>query len=349
LAFPFRHVGSSTRPVTNQPASTPRGAVLPRGARYPSLRTTIFRQVLARVGKRELGSSPAVASWLAYRGFKVTRDFYIPKEPASWTSALNSEPPFMSSTSRTRRARWRTTQSPSPARSGTIASAPNSPASCISVAGHCVCYTVCSQSRSRQLSVQPQPESGTIVGRFCLDAPLHRSTAVAHDRLDSICPGWVLIVKLLRPLAGKARMAAEAFSPLSETTNAAAWLIAILAAALVLLAPALWNGFPLLQYDTGGYLARWHEEYLVPSRAGAHRLALGASLHFWPVLVMRAALTVWVLALLLRCLSFGTRPLVLLTTASLLSVGTTLPWLTAIYCGGRILVLPASGCLLGRR
>src|SRR5947208_7533945 len=44
-----------------------------------------------------------------------------------------------------------------------------------------------------------------------------------------------------------------------------------LAAALVclvgLLAPALWNGYPLLQYDTGGYLARWYEGYLVPSRS----------------------------------------------------------------------------------
>ena len=35
---------------------------------------------------------------------------------------------------------------------------------------------------------------------------------------------------------------------------------------LLLLAPALWNGYPLLQSDTGGYLARWYEGYLVPSR-----------------------------------------------------------------------------------
>src|SRR4029077_20133833 len=28
---------------------------------------------------------------------------------------------------------------------------------------------------------------------------------------------------------------------------------------LMLLAPALWNGYPLLQWDTGGYLARWYE------------------------------------------------------------------------------------------
>ena len=32
-----------------------------------------------------------------------------------------------------------------------------------------------------------------------------------------------------------------------------------LAAILILLAAALWNGFALLQYDTGGYIARWHE------------------------------------------------------------------------------------------
>ncbi len=33
--------------------------------------------------------------------------------------------------------------------------------------------------------------------------------------------------------------------------------LASLVCVLLLLAPALWNGFPLLQYDTGGYLARW--------------------------------------------------------------------------------------------
>lgn len=37
--------------------------------------------------------------------------------------------------------------------------------------------------------------------------------------------------------------------------RAGAALGAVLGAFLSLLAPALWNGFPLLQYDTGGYLA----------------------------------------------------------------------------------------------
>ena len=30
-----------------------------------------------------------------------------------------------------------------------------------------------------------------------------------------------------------------------------------LAATLLLLAPAMWNGFPFLQYDSGGYVARF--------------------------------------------------------------------------------------------
>ena len=46
------------------------------------------------------------------------------------------------------------------------------------------------------------------------------------------------------------------------------------AAVLMLLAPALWNGFPLLQYDTGGYLARWHEGTLVLARSTVYGLFL---------------------------------------------------------------------------
>ena len=43
---------------------------------------------------------------------------------------------------------------------------------------------------------------------------------------------------------------------------------------LMLLAPAIWNGFPLLQYDTGGYLARWFEGTLVVSRSTVYGLFL---------------------------------------------------------------------------
>ena len=36
----------------------------------------------------------------------------------------------------------------------------------------------------------------------------------------------------------------------------ARWAFAILLSMALLSAPAIWNRFPLLQYDTGGYLAR---------------------------------------------------------------------------------------------
>jgi hypothetical protein len=101
---------------------------------------------------------------------------------------------------------------------------------------------------------------------------------------------------------------------------------------LLLQAPALWNGFPLLQYDTGGYLARWYEGTLVPSRAVVYGLLLnaGAPAAFWPVVALQAALTVWIIALVLRAHGFGGRPWLLLIVVVTLTVLSSLPWLTSI-------------------
>jgi len=126
----------------------------------------------------------------------------------------------------------------------------------------------------------------------------------------------------------------------------ALWALAVILSLVLLMAPALWNGFALLQYDTGGYLARWFEGYLVPSRAVVYGLILfaGVPLAFWPVLLAQSALTVWVVALTLRAHYLGKRPLLLLGVIALLSVFTTLPWLTSIlltdiFCGTGILAL----------
>ena len=126
----------------------------------------------------------------------------------------------------------------------------------------------------------------------------------------------------------------------------ALWALACLVCILLLLAPALWNGFPLLQYDTGGYLARWYEGYLVPSRAVVYGLILNASvpLGFWPALLLQAAATVWIIALMLHAHGLGRRPLLLLGIIAVLSAITTLPWLTSIlltdiFCGLGVLGL----------
>src|SRR3954468_22785755 len=96
---------------------------------------------------------------------------------------------------------------------------------------------------------------------------------------------------------------------------------AAMASTLVLRGPAIWNRFPLLQYDTGGYFVRWFEGYLVPSRSTVFGLFLNIFAHpgFWPVVIIQAALTVWVLALTLRALGFGGRPLLLLGVTAALS------------------------------
>ena len=74
-----------------------------------------------------------------------------------------------------------------------------------------------------------------------------------------------------------------------QTAARASHLAATLVCLAALLAPALWNGYPLLEYDTGGYLARWYEGYLVPSRSTVFGLFVhvGEGFHFWPELVCR--------------------------------------------------------------
>jgi hypothetical protein len=112
----------------------------------------------------------------------------------------------------------------------------------------------------------------------------------------------------------------------------ARWAFAILCSMALLSAPAIWNRFPLLQYDTGGYFARWYEPYLVPSRAVAYGLILnaGAPLSFWPVVLGQSVLTVWVVALIMRVHGLGGRPGLLAGIVAALSIFSTLPWLTSI-------------------
>jgi hypothetical protein len=103
------------------------------------------------------------------------------------------------------------------------------------------------------------------------------------------------------------------------------------AAALIPACAAIWNGFPLLQYDTGGYLVPWYEGRLIISRAATYGLFLlaGHAFDFWPALIAQALLAVWIVALTLRAHGFGARPGTLLAVIALLSGMTTLPWLAA--------------------
>jgi hypothetical protein len=112
-----------------------------------------------------------------------------------------------------------------------------------------------------------------------------------------------------------------------------------------LLAPAIWNGYPLLQWDTGGYLARWYEGYLVPSRSTVFGLYLhiGEGSGFWFNLVLQALATLWIIWLTLRVLGLA-QPFRVAAISLLLVLTTALPWLasmllTDIFAGLAVLSL----------
>jgi hypothetical protein len=107
--------------------------------------------------------------------------------------------------------------------------------------------------------------------------------------------------------------------------------IAAVSVTFLLIAPALWNGYPLLQYDTGGYIARVYEGYLVPSRSTVfgYYLHLGEDAHFWINIKLQAFATLWILQAVMRV--FGlTRPIQIAMIGAALSLTTTLPWLTSL-------------------
>jgi hypothetical protein len=118
------------------------------------------------------------------------------------------------------------------------------------------------------------------------------------------------------------------------------------AAVFLLLIPALWNGFPFLFFDTGGYLARPFDGTLAAGRSAVYGLWLSAGSfgNFWPVVIAQSALTVWIVVLMLKSHGLGDKPLPLIVLVALLSVATAAPWLAGqlmpdLFAGLSVLAL----------
>jgi hypothetical protein len=131
----------------------------------------------------------------------------------------------------------------------------------------------------------------------------------------------------------------------ARATEQVSGRIAAIVIPFFLLAPAIWNGYPLLQWDTGGYLARWYEGYLVPSRSTVFGLYLhiGEGSGFWFNLVLQALATLWIIWLTLRVLGLA-QPFRVAAVSLLLILTTALPWLasmllTDIFAGLSVLAL----------
>jgi hypothetical protein len=98
---------------------------------------------------------------------------------------------------------------------------------------------------------------------------------------------------------------------------------------LLFLAIAIWNRFPLVFYDTGGYLAEGLEGAFLPERSPVYSLLLyvtGSALSLWPVVILQAAMTAYLIALTARAevaaLSVGG----LLALGAILMLATGIGW-----------------------
>jgi hypothetical protein len=106
------------------------------------------------------------------------------------------------------------------------------------------------------------------------------------------------------------------------------WILAGTGMLLALMLPALWNGFPLIFPDTGGYLDRPILGTLGMGRSALYGLYLyaGVGLSFWPNALLQSALTVWLIVLTLRAQGLPGRPWLALGIVAMLTLCTSLPW-----------------------
>lgn len=129
--------------------------------------------------------------------------------------------------------------------------------------------------------------------------------------------------------------------------------LAILAASLVLLWPAFWNGWPLIFSDTTDYLWVWtRPAWFRPFRPPAYGWLIGP-LHqastLWPVIAAQALLTAWLIRLLLRRAGLGSgRHLLGVSVALALLSGA--PWFVSWVMADALtapMVLAATALALG--
>jgi hypothetical protein len=115
-----------------------------------------------------------------------------------------------------------------------------------------------------------------------------------------------------------------------ERRSLAVWLCTFLLLTAALLWPALWNGFPLIFPDTGGYLARPFEGRLEMGRSAFYgaMLAVAIRYDFFPIILLQATLIAWLLIRTAQFLGLDCRPLRILGIGVALAVITGLPWCT---------------------
>jgi hypothetical protein len=107
------------------------------------------------------------------------------------------------------------------------------------------------------------------------------------------------------------------------------WILALAGSAWLVLAPALWNGFPFMFYDSGAFIDLAMRGGFMPERSaiyGAFLAFFQPGLSFWPVAVAQVALALLVMAEFARVVLPGLTPWQFFLQIVVLTVATDLPW-----------------------
>ena len=110
------------------------------------------------------------------------------------------------------------------------------------------------------------------------------------------------------------------------------WIAVILGASLLMLLPAIWNGYPFMFYDSGAFIELAVQGGFKPERSAFYGMFLSAfapRVGLWPAMVAQVTMTVLVMAAFARALLPGLTSVRFLGLTVLLILGTGLPWFAA--------------------
>ncbi len=119
----------------------------------------------------------------------------------------------------------------------------------------------------------------------------------------------------------------------STITSKKAWLLCLTFGSIPFLFPALWNGFAIVFFDTGGYLDRVMEMTIYPGRSFLYGFFLWLTSFgwwfFWGPIIVTSFLCLWVIHLALRCHKIPAGPFATAISCLGLSLLTGISWYTS--------------------
>lgn len=125
----------------------------------------------------------------------------------------------------------------------------------------------------------------------------------------------------------------SALSCPARSASASTRLLCLMVGTGILMWPAIWNGFPLVFFDTSGYVTRVLEMQLLSGRSMFYGFFLWlTSLGWWWFMgsaLAQSLCTVWVIDLMLRCHDLAKGPSTTVATCVLLTLTTGISWFTS--------------------